>query len=172
MATDLIRSDINFTGNVSFGGTVYLPNASVGNANIPAGAGIDASKVNGRHMIRHAQKNGTAVVTETMMVHVAYLAGTILQFAVRPRAKPTGGDLAFTVDLQSAPNGSNTWTSHLSAAVSVSSADTDDTIKLGTLSDTTYAAGDTLRIVITTSGSTGTQGQGVICELVIDENGA
>lgn len=172
MATDLIYNDRAYTGNVSFSGPVTLPSAVVANATVAAGADIDASKHEHRHHVNYFQKSGTDVVAETQALFTAYLAGELIRVAVRPTAVPTGGDKTYTVDIKKAANGSASFTSVLSAVVSVSSADTSGTIKLGTISTVAFVAGDCYQVVVAVAGSTGTQGQGVLVELVVDEKGA
>jgi len=57
----------------------------------------------------------------------------------------------------------------LSAAVEISSADTSQTQQAGNVTTTGVDAKDVLYLVITTSGSTGTQGAGLVVALGISE---
>jgi hypothetical protein len=168
-----------FDGTVAFNNTVLfnagmtLPANSVTNTSVPAGANLSADKLQHRHAITHEQKDGTDVVSETILKYVARFAGTLKRFTVRPRVAPTGGDKQFTVDIQRASNGSNTWVSLLTTPVVMSSADVSDTLNDGTLvASPVYSIDDGIRIVITATGSTGSQGQGFVAVAQLDESGA
>lgn len=165
-------SDEMFMGATSFGGPVNLPDACVSATNIEPGADIQASKLRHRYSISHSQKNGTDVVSETVLKHFAKADGDIVSFRVRPRMAPTGGDKKYTVDLQKAANGSNSWTTILSAVLTLDNTAISDTIVTDTLSTLIYSANDAFQIVITASGTTGSQGQGFDAILTIDEKAA
>lgn len=161
-----------FNSAAVFNGAFSLPDNTVTSGKIPAGANISADKLQHRLVLSHQQKNGTDVISETLLLHIARAVSTIRRVSVRPTTAPTGGDKQYTVDVQKAANGSSSWTSILSAAIVMSSADANDTLNDGTLSGATLAIDDALRIVITASGSTGSQGQGFVCVIHCDENGA
>lgn len=137
-------------------------------ADLRSGANLDPAKMRHRHAVSYGQKNGTDVTTETKMVHIAKAAGTIQTIEVVSATAPTGGDKAFTVDLHKSTGG-GAFATVLSAVVTVNSSDTDRVIEAGTLSTATYADGDIFAIVVTTSGSTGSQGQGLCVTVNFDE---
>ena len=111
----------------------------------------------------------TTVATVTQNVYLFNGAGVIDKVTVRPETAPTGGDLQYTVDIQKAADASASYASILTSVVTMSSADSDNTAEDGTITTTTAAAGDALRVVITTSGSTGTQGAGASVIIVLSE---
>jgi len=164
------RIDDDLIINGSFSATtMQIPAGTVQNDDIAAAAGISASKCEHQYMPTYSQTTGTDVVTATEFIHLAMGAGTIEDFEITPETAPTGGDKQFTVDLQKASNGSTTYASVLSAVITVSSSSTDGTIQSGTITTSSYADQDRLRIVITASGSTGSQGQGFTCTAKIRE---
>lgn len=172
MPADISYADKIEMGNVSFGNTVSLPAASVVNENVAAGADLDASKLRHRHAAEYIQKAGSDVVSETKALHLTHGGGDLLLFRVRVETAPTGGDKAFTVDMQKAVEGSVSWTTVLSAVVTVDSTDANGTTDEGTISAVPYNATDAFRIVVTASGSTGAQGQGLHALALFDERAA
>ncbi len=171
MATDNIVHDRIYQGEVTFSGPVNLPPLTIRNAAISSTAGIETGKMIHRHALRYSQANGSDVVSVTELLHVARAGGEILSVEVRPTTVPTGGDKQYTVDVLTAPNGSNTWTSVLTAAITVDSGETDHALIAGAVPDsTTYDDGDAIRVVVTASGSTGSQGQGFVVTVNINED--
>jgi hypothetical protein len=149
--------------------TLYIPAGSITDAEIASNADIGAAKVIHEIAVFADQVPGTAVVAATRVVHVARAAGTIAAFKIGVITAPTGGDKAYTVDLQKS-TGTGAFASVLSAAYTVNSSSADKTAYSATLgTTTTYVAGDIFEIVIAVSGSTGTQGQGVIAEAFFEE---
>lgn len=169
---NVFADDIEFQGVVSFGGTVGLPPATVGNA---AFSSLTADRLAYGKVVHYSQKvhqiaPATTVTTQTVAIHFAYGAGSISHVWINPCTSPTGGDLQYTVDVKKSSDGSSTKTSILSAAVTISSADASDTQQAATVTTSTFAAKDILWVVITTSGSTGTQGTGLVVSVGIIEN--
>ena len=175
MPTTDVRGNQLFHDTVSFAGPVYLPQGFVTNGNIennPTNR-IEAEKLIHRPDLHYSQAPGTDVVSETKLLRVCRGDGVLTQVAVRPSVVPAGGDKQYTVDVQLAADGSNSWTSLLTGVVTISSADTGHTRQLGTLvADPAVEDGDTIRIVITASGSTGSQGQGLVVSIGLEEQSA
>lgn len=135
----------------------------------PGDRAIAANKVIHQYSVNYAQSTAADVAAITIPVHTFYKDGTIVAFEVTPRAKPTGGDKAYTVDLKRG-NAGGAAASVLSAVVTVNSGSADRTPQAGTISSAACSDGDTLEIVIATSGSTGSQGIGVTVTITITEN--
>lgn len=170
MASDRITGNRNYTGTIQFTGTVELPVASIGSAQLKTTEPADADRTVHRHAIRHGQKDGTDVVSETVLLHICRAPAEIVQLDVRPTVVPAGGDKQYTIDIEKDADGAGAWSSLLDAEVVVDSGETDDTLIIGDLiADPSLNAGDAIRIVITASGSTGTQGQGFVAVLNLDE---
>lgn len=172
MATDTFRNPVHFQAPVTFGDTVGVTNGQLGNDAIASGAAIDAAKLKHRHHVGYGQANGADVVSETKAVYVAKAAGEVHNVTVRPQTAPTGGDKQFTVDVQKASDG-GTYSTILTATIDVDNTSVDNTKQDGTLvGSPTLVAGDSLQVVVTATGSTGSQGQGVIVSIHVDENPA
>jgi len=168
-----IRNPVIFHDAVSIAGQLSLPDGSVDNAAFSAVASGRLATTKQLHRIdfHYDQAPGSDVVTATKLLRIARGAGTVLGIEVRPITAPTGGDRAFTVDLEKAADGSGSWSSLLSSAVTVNSSSTDNTKQSGTLiGNPTVAAGEAIRLSIAASGSTGSQGQGVIVTVWYEED--
>lgn len=166
---DEIRGDRIYTGAVQFGGTVTLPDSNITNAKVSASAAIAATKTVNRFAVSCKQWAGTAVAARTEEIHAARAAGSIVSFEVTNSTIPTGGDLAFTVDLKRS-TAEGAFASILSAVLTFDSSKVARRIYTATLSSTTFIDGDIFQVVVAVSGSTGTQGLGLCCTLNIDEN--
>lgn len=169
MATDDIRGDRVYTGTVTYTGTINLPAGTIDNADVNAGAAIAATKLQHRHAIGYGQVDGTDVVTATIALHVARGDGQIISVEIRPQTAPTGGDKQYTADIQKGAD-AGSYSTILSAAIVLNSSSANNTLQAGTLSTTTFSDGDAFEAIITASGSTGSQGQGFVITLNIDEN--
>ena len=161
-----------FTGPVHFQGTVTLPDSTVTNAAVKSGDNISADKLVNRYSLRLDQVDGSDVVSETRNVHICRVKGKVKSVEVRPETAPTGGDKQFTVDVKKAANASGSYSSLLGSVITVDSTSVDDTLQTGALiADPSVADGDVIRIEIVASGSTGSQGQGVLVTVELDEDG-
>ena len=76
----------------------------------------------------------------------------------------------FTVDLKKCNQGSPTPATILSSAITYSSSQADCEVVAGTISSGTLADGDTLVVEVAVSGSTGTQGQGLVVTVTVRED--
>lgn len=142
---------------------ITLPASCVGNSNVQAGAGIQASKL--QHVFHpvYGQPGGSASTTERKVVSVVRGAtATALSFAAGVRTACSGG-ATLTVDLLK--NG----TSILTGTVSLSSA-TAYSVNAGTLSSTSLVAGDVLEVSVTATAGGGTVGSGVFAVLSLAED--
>lgn len=149
-----------------------LPSGSVENDDVAAAAAIAANKLKHRHAVAYAQADGADVASETKLVHLAYLAGTIVDVSVRVNTAPTGGDKAFTVDVKKAAD-AGAFATVLSSVVTINSSSVNNTKVAGTIdgAQDDVTADDAIQVVIATSGTTGSQGQGLIVEITVEENG-
>lgn len=151
---------------------ITLPDESINNAVIASDARVEATKLQHQHCLSYQQAGGTDVVTATVLLHLAKGDGELVDLSVRPITAPSGGDKQYTVDIQKAADGSSSWTSLLDAAVevSVSESSADNTAQQAVLaSSPSYDATDAIRVVVTASGSTGSQGQGVLVTATVRE---
>lgn len=164
-----ITGDFHVAGTIT-STNIALPSASVGDSQVIAAAGIAASKLEHQHSLSATQAQGTDVVTATTLVHlVTGTTGTIERVNVLPITAPTGGDKEYTVDIQKA-SGTGSPATVLSSVVTVDSSSVDKTEQAGTISVSSLLDGDWLQVVVTASGSTGSQGQGFLVNVVIRED--
>jgi GH43 family beta-xylosidase len=146
--------------------TINLPADSVNNAAVIAAAGISASKVEQQHSVRHETADGTAVAASTNQVFIAYGAtGTVVAFRVACTVAPTGADTV-TVDLQKSTGGA-AFATVLTGVVTLNVSSVARVVQSGTISATSFVAGDIFRIVVTASG---TSCQGLIAQAVLRES--
>lgn len=166
-----VIGDVVFADDVTFVGTAALPDGTVTNAAVNASAAIAASKLVHRYPLSYSQANGADVASQTMLLHVMRAAGEVVSIEARVTTAPTGGDKAFTVDVLKAADGSGSWTSLLSSVITFNSSDSNDTLEVGTLiGSPTLADGNAIRVVVSASGSTGSQGQGLVVTVNVNEN--
>lgn len=102
------------------------------------------------------KKVGDAPATAEYYLFTASAAGTIREF--KANQVDTGTAASSTYDLKKYAVGGNTGSSVLSAAVTISNADTDNTPKAGTINTASYNAGDSFYALCTMSTSTGAVG--------------
>ena len=147
---------------------IQIPYGVITNAEISASAAIAASKAVHRDVATYGQDVGAVVATATRIIRVARVAGAMKEFRVGWLTAPTGGDKAYTVDLKLSTGG-GAFATCLSAVVTVNNTKSDNGTATGTLTTTAFASGDILEVVVTTSGTTGTQGYGMIAEVFCEE---
>lgn len=166
MAQSVVQGDLLVRGSLV--SDTLVPSAGcVADSHVAADAEIQATKLEHQHAIRHTL-SGT-VAAATVPIHVARAAGEVVSVEVVPLTAPTGGDKAFTVDLK-AGNQSTALATLLASALSISNTTADRQVRSATLGgDPTYADGDTLALVIATSGSTGTQASDVVILVTLRE---
>jgi hypothetical protein len=168
---NIIQGDLVVTGNLMPGG-IQLPSGIVTGNNVSSQAAgrIQAGQVVHQFPVKTAQADGADVVSRTEQLHIALGAGTVIDFSLALTVAPSGGNKLFTVDLQKSTGG-GAFASLLTSPITVDTTKTALTRIVGALAATpTYVAGDLLRIVVVASGSTGSQGQGLIARAAVQEN--
>jgi len=171
MSTD-IRGDTIFHDDVSFGAGVFVPAGSFDDDAISSNANkrIQSSKVVQRVDLNYQQADGVDVATASVLLRLCRGAGKLLDFQVRPTTAPTGGDKKYTVDLQKAADASAVYSTLLDAPITVDNTSVNETKQQATLiASPVTAAGDAIKVIVTASGSTGSQGQGVIVTASYEE---
>lgn len=172
MAVSTFNTDVVVNGQLS-ATTMVIADSSVTNAKVSSAVAdrIAAAKLISRQKIRYSQVNGTDVVAASIPVDILYGDATIVAVEVMPVTAPTGGDKAFTVDVQKS-TGAGAYATVLSSVVTVNSSSTDRTLQAATLSVTATVDGDSLQVVVAVSGSSGSQGQGVVVTIITNEDPA
>lgn len=162
--------DVDIRGNLTVGGTLVPklfkpPAGSITDAAVEAAAGIQATKLQHQHVFTHRQKTGADVATQTEDLFTVRAAGSVVGVDVVATTAPTGGNKQFTVDVQKG-NQSTGFATILTAVVTYDSTKANrQVVEASLIADPSYADGDTIRIVVTASGSTGSQGQGLAVTL-------
>lgn len=160
----IIPNDVQIQGDFS-ATTMSFPDASIDDDAVSSSAAIQATKLVHQFPVRYSQASGTDVTTKTELVHRVYGAtATLVAVKVIPDTAPTGGDKAFTVDVKKS-TGAAAFATVLSSVVTVNNSSVNRTVQSATISSASAVAGDVYEVVITTSGSTGSQGQGVLVVL-------
>lgn len=170
MAQSIIDGDVIIQGNLS-PGSITLPDSNIIDAMVSGSADIAATKVRHQFPVMYTVDTGTDVTTKTRVIHIAKADGDIAAVEVVCETAPTGGDKAFTVDIQKG-NAGGAYATILSSVVTMNNSDADRTLNTATLSTTTYLDGDQFKVIITTSGSTGTQAKDVCVVLWLREKSA
>jgi hypothetical protein len=171
-----MRTTLNYDAIVSgiwvFTGSVNLPDASVENSHFSSDPTKALSYEKAHHTfgLHYSQAEGGDVATATQLMYMCTFPAIVLSFAVRIFTAPTGGDKQYTVDLKTRAGGGAAWSSLLSSVITVSSADADNDVEEATLiGDPSLAAQGSLQIVVTATGTTGSQGQGMIASIRLAE---
>jgi len=172
MATIRDNIDRVMSGNWTFSGILNLPAASVSQTNLKAAAMLPAAKLVTRFpVVCGRQAPGTDVVAKTEHAFTAKFAGIITHVEASTSTAPTGGDQKVTVDVQKATAG-GAFATILTSTFDVDTGEVDRVATAGTLDATEddYVAGDLFQTVVTVSGSTGSQAQGLSITLWAQEN--
>ena len=144
-----------------------LPAGSVYDRHLPPYARLDADKTEHQRALAYWQDSSGVVVSETEVVYTFKNVADIIAVNVVPITPPVGAK-QFTVDVKFG-NAGTPYATILSAPVTISSASVARTPVAGVLADTEAADGDSLEVVITASGASGTQGPGVLVVIWIRE---
>lgn len=158
-----IPGDVLIGGNLQ-ANTMTLATSSITDANVASAAAISYLKVTHMLLASYAQDSGADVATKTNVIYASRAASgaVVFDIAVAIDTAPTGGDKAYTVDVKKSTGG-GAFSSILTGVVTVNSSSTTRSVVVASITGTTctLAQGDILNVVVTTSGSTGSQGQGV-----------
>lgn len=164
MSLQKIPNDVLITGSLTVQGGVDFAAGSVGDSQIAATAGIQATKLTHDHIRSHSQPNTTAT-TETRGIYVARNAGTVVELSAGSIVANIGA-ATVTVDLKK--NG----VTILSGVVTLDNANTARVVEMGTISGASYAAADFFETVITATAGGGTLATGVYVQALFREVGA
>jgi len=151
--------------------TFNAPPAKIGNTNWREGSTnrLAASKAVTQKVLTHVIADATTVTNQDVIIYVSDSAATIKDFYIRTVDAPTGGDKTYSCDLKIYADGSGSGSTVLSSTVA---AGADDTKVDATISSASVIADYALRASVTVTGSTGTQGLGLILVLTMEETHA
>jgi len=144
--------------------TVVLPNGTVTDAMVAAGAGIGAGKVRHEHRQTYAQGSAATAADAAEVVHVvrgataeivAFVAGVVVKAA---------GNATVTVDLL------KNSASVLTEPITLDSGDANYEVVEGVVADEGLVAEDVLEVVVDATVGTGTLPKGVFASLSVHED--
>lgn len=163
MSVNTITGDLVVTGTLYTG--AFVPSSgSVTNASVAATAAIAATKLEHQFALTYGT-SGTAA-SATVPIHIGYgLTGDIISIKAASIAIAVGA-ATVTVDLKK--NG----TTCLTGVITLDSGNTARVAEAGTLSVTTYAAGDLFELVIVATASGGTLPTGLGVTVILREDAA
>jgi len=170
MAITTMPGDLVVSGTLTPGG-FNPPAVSIGNAAIKAAAGIEATKLEHQYSLNYRQDDGAAVVAAIVpLTTIRGVAAEVVDIEVVCIDAPSGGDLTFTVDLGKSNAAIPAPATILTTPRTYPNATPDATVLVGSIDTAALAAGDTLVLTVAVSGSTGTQGQGLVVTVTVRED--
>jgi len=148
-----------------------VPDGSIDNAAIAALAGLAATKLEHQHALIYSQAAGSDIVAATVPIKIIRgLSGLVVDVEVVAQTAPVGGDLAFTVDVLKATEASPSPDSILQSIITVDATNADYEIVQGTVDNGDMSDGETMMVAVAVSGSTGSQGQGLVVTVTLRED--
>jgi hypothetical protein len=164
--TNIFNNDVIVNGHFT-PKTMTLPDDTVTDRKIPAGANLSAEKMEQQYQPVYSQgSNTTAVADPGQVKHIVQGATGVLREVIAGCVVANIGDSTVSVDVKK--NG----TTVLSAPISLTSSHTARQVVTGVLSvvgGIDLVEDDVLEVVVTVSAGTGTLGKGVFCGLNIRE---
>jgi len=169
MATPfIVNGDARINGELS-AETFVLPNASVTDASVSSSTNIDADKLEMMHKAETTFGVNQDVAPSADIKTIIYEAtGAATVRRVNAKLHDTGTSTDVKFDLQKAAAGSTTYTTILSGTINFTDADTDNTVKAGSISSAALIAGDSLLLFMDFTSATGALGPFAWIE--VDEN--
>lgn len=169
MPTNVIYGNSHVAGHFSCQ-SMTIPALTITDSMISASAAISADKLVHRHVVTHMQKNGTAVIAETVPIYICTAVnGAVVQsISVVITGAVGTDDRVVTIDLKKTGEG-DTPATILTATFNADATTTLYEVLTGTLDDGTLVETESLLLYITVSGASGTQAQGIIVQVAIDE---
>lgn len=169
-APSLLTGNYTFQNNVVIVGALTFPDGSVDDDAIEAGAGIDASKLVHQHPIAYRQAGiDESPAGDDTVLHIFRGSATMLAVQAVMETAPSGGDKQVSIDVKLGDEDTS-YTTILSSALEITSSEADREVVSGTVSVSSAVAGDSLKIEITPSGSTGSYGTGLCVIVWVREN--
>ena len=166
-----VPGDMNVQGTLSVGLALNLPDGAIGDAEIAASAGIQASKLQCHFRFKDElfAAATTVAAIASKYVFTAPAAGTLRSAqAVVSGAIATGSDRTITLDLQKSTGGGG-FATVLSVTFGFTHSSTLLVPVAGTIASPNYVAGDSFQWVVSVAGSAGAQATGLGVTLAVQE---
>ena len=163
--------DVIISGGLTVG-SMALPAGSIGNSQIAALAGLDASKVVHRDWMEH-ELFGPATPVAALTKRIARMTAnaTLLSVSVEIEVQATGGDRTVDVDIKKS-SGGGAFASILAAPIHLTNATAILTAVAGAFSNANLVAGDILEVTVAVAGIAANQAQGLGLTISLDRNPA
>ncbi len=170
MAQDLINNDLHVNGTLSCK-SFNPPAGAIGDAAIRAAAGIDATKLEHQFDLDFSQSPSAEVIAETRDLRIIHGSSSevVAVKAAITGAVATGADRSVTIDLQKG-NVATGFASILTSTLQFVSTDALRAVKQAAIANPNLAVGDILRLVVTVSGTAGSQAKGLIVSVTLRED--
>ncbi len=147
--------------------TLTPPAGFLSNSHVAAGAAIDSGKLGQEPALNYYQAPGSDIATATADLHVCNVAGVVDTVQAAVTGVIASGDRSVTVDILKSTGG-GAFASILTSVLTLNSSNTIRVPVDATITTTTFAATDLLRIVVTQiAGTTGTRPQGLIVSVTL-----
>lgn len=162
-----IEGFTTFKDGINVNTTFSAPAGSVTNTMISSNTEIVAEKLEHQHAFHHSQTSTVTAATE--YVHIVRNTGEVVAVEAAVTEVLPSGDYQISVDVQKS-TGAGSFSTILSATIDLTSGSTLRTPVAGTISATGLVDNDLLRVVVTVSGSSGSQGQGLLVTITTRES--
>lgn len=151
-------------------GSMEAPANSVGNNAIQGDAGIEATKVVHRFTVEYnKQVPGTAIVADTIGIHIARAVGKIREIeAAIIGAIATDVSRTVDIDLKKSTL-TGAFASIMSSTIQFTNASALRTVTTGSINSEDFIAGDIFELTVAVAGGAGSQAQGLIVTITVEE---
>ena len=170
MTTSLIYGNHVFAGTVIFSGTVTLPDGTVDDDAVVAGADLGADKLVHRHSISWAEASTVEATAQTFPIYIASFAALVKSIDVACVTDPSHADNTTTVDLHRSTAG-GAFATVLSTTAELNSTTGDLTVVAGVVNTSLddLIDGDILALVVTLGSDSGDYAKGLMVTVNVDE---
>ncbi len=157
-------------GSTVITGSLRVPDESIPNTAIPAGADIEDSKLRHRYVFVHSQEDGSAVADAEQLLHIERATGSVIAIeAVIETA--AAGDAEVEIDLEKG-NAGSAFASILTSPITITNSTAVRTVVTGTVDTQALADNDVLKLTVDATAGGGTLPQGLLVVVTIMERAA
>jgi hypothetical protein len=167
MADNQLKN-VNLNGNVNMSGadTVTYKPASIANADVDTTTEIDADKLEHLHKVSTDLGVDADSAPSTDAEKIIFVtSGSATLRACKAVFIETGTTTDVKFDLLRASSASTTFATLLSSSIAFTHSDADNTVKSGTISTSSLASGDMLKVKMAHSSASGAKGPFVWVEI-------
>ncbi|MFO8012611.1 MAG: hypothetical protein R6X20_04805 [Phycisphaerae bacterium] len=171
MSTIRIPVDVHVAGALT-AQEMNIPDGTVDDDDVEAGAGLSASKLEHQHALTYKQDDGSDVVAAVAPLWTCRgtTATVVAVEAVCIDAPSGGGTEQISVDLKKCNQASPSPASILTGTIDIDDSIADCEVVAGSINTASLADGDTLVADVSVSGTGGTQEQGLVVTVTVRED--